>query len=65
MQSLQFRDPARLLELKQRYTDNPPCTGCVHWSRLWGVVICLKHEGRVGRQVSLCGDFERKEERKK
>jgi hypothetical protein len=37
-----------------------PCTGCRHWSRLWGVVVCLKHEGRAGPAVQVCADFTRK-----
>lgn len=55
-----FRDPSKVLERIQEQQNQRPCSGCVHWTRLWGVVVCQKHEGRAGHAVQVCSDFERK-----
>lgn len=60
MSGKEFRDPAKIVEERQEKQEHRSCTGCTHWSRLWGVVVCKKHEGRTGAQVSVCIDFERK-----
>lgn len=59
MTSKEFRDPAKIVEERELKQKRKSCTGCMHWSRLWGVVVCRKHEGRAGHEVVACPDFER------
>lgn len=59
----EYRDPAKIIEIKQEHASRRSCSGCAHWSRLWGVVVCLKHEGRAGQAVHMCDDFVRREGR--
>ena len=58
--SREYRDPAKIIEIKSERQARLSCSGCVHWSRLWGVVVCLKHEGRAGQAVHVCNDFVKK-----
>jgi hypothetical protein len=60
----EFQDPAKIVERREMQREHQSCSGCIHWTRLWGVVICRKHEGRAGAAVQVCVDFVRKADKR-
>lgn len=60
LKNYEYKDPAKVVEIKQEQQIRRSCSGCTHWSILWGLAVCKKHEGRAGKDVCVCPDFEKK-----
>ncbi len=56
----EYGDPAKVAEKREEHSVQKSCSGCVYWSTLWGIAVCKKHEGRAGKDVSVCPDFQKK-----
>ena len=51
----QFADPLKALERKEQ---RPPCEGCKHRFKVWGVWVCLITEGKAGKAMQRCEKYE-------
>ena len=60
--SREYWDPAKIIELKSERQARLSCSGCVHWSRLWGMALCARHPEKAGNRVVVCEDFTRRGE---
>lgn len=51
-------DPADALDRKRDLERRAyPCRSCQHWTQLWGLEACQKHEGRSGVMMIRCRDY--------
>lgn len=60
LKNYEYGDPAKVVEIKEQQVARRSCSGCTHWSILWGIAVCKKHDGRAGKEVFVCSDFDKK-----